>query len=97
MRYTANPDELHKLAGGLADVAAGLGAARSLDPSSTLALGSSAVARALDQVSGNWSQARRRLGADLEHLAQALDAASASYAVVDDSPFAAPGPEGVGR
>jgi hypothetical protein len=96
MRYAVNPDEVRKLAGGLADLATGLGSTHSLDRSSTLALGSGAVARALDQVSGNWSQARRRLRSDAEHLARALGAASASYAVVDDSPLAEVS-TGVGR
>jgi hypothetical protein len=91
MRYHVDPDQLRNLAGGLLDVQTGLGRLTTADPPAA-ALGAADLARALADVSRNWSQARRRLLSDLEHLTRATQAAAANYVVVDNGAALGCGP-----
>lgn len=83
MRYHVDPDQLRKLAGGLLDVQTGLARLAAAAPPDA-ALGAADLTAALDDVSRNWSHARRRLLSDLGHLTRATQAAATNYAVVDD-------------
>jgi hypothetical protein len=86
MIYTANPDELRKLAAGLRRahaVVARLGRLPDGPGGAAGAVGSAAVARQLHEVSANWSSARRVLAGQLEALAAAADASALTYAGVE--------------
>jgi ribosomal 50S subunit-associated protein YjgA (DUF615 family) len=91
MRYHVDPDQLRKLAGGLLDVQTGL---TRLGAGSTpgAALGAADLTAALDEVSRNWSHARRRLLSDLGHLTRATQAAAANYVAVDNGAALGCGP-----
>lgn len=88
MRYQVDPDELRTLAAGLLAVrtALGRGQGQLSGPAELGELGEPGVASALTEVAANWSQARRRVLADLDQLARAAGLAASTYALVDGGP-----------
>jgi hypothetical protein len=89
MRYDVDPDELRQLADALQRIHHAVDGLGRLTPDAASALGSPLVSAGVQDVTRNWSHARRRIGAELDALVARVDASAASYAWVEDDLAAA--------